>query len=344
MAKKPTRKAPPKKSDKATAASRWESLSTWEPFQIDGLNVRCMRKKGPAHQLVPKLKPYLFREAILRELAWAIWPHDGAPPSPVLAVGPKGTGKTTLIKQLAARANQGVYRTNLSIGTTVKHLMGHRGAKDGSTVFYDGIVTRAMEEGLWLILDEVSGATPHVALTLFPVMESDGEVYLSEAEPARYIKRHPDFRIFMTDNVLGAAQEETRFNYSGTNPDQNEALLDRIHSTIQMGYPEPKEEHAIVRMNLPHLTEAHADWVQLVIRIVSKIRADKQAPAFSTRMVIEWVRRITAGRQDAAGKVYQLDKAQIMQAAQYAFLSKMRSKGDETVVLEVISRALLGEN
>ena len=109
-----------------------------------------------------------------------------------------------------------------------------------------------------------------------------------------------------------------------------------------MGYPPKNEEHEIVRMNLPHLTDDSRDWIMLVIRIVAKIRADKQAPTFSTRMVIEWVRRICAGRQDAAGKIYPLDKAQILQAAQYAFLAKMRSKGDQTVILEVISRTLNG--
>ena len=206
-----TRKAPPKREPvKAREKRRTNGVqkprsTKWTPFQIDDHDVRCMRKEGKAHPLVPKINPYLFRDAELRELAWAIWPHDGAYSSPVLLVGPKGCGKTSMIKQLAARCNQGVYRTNLSIGTTVKHLVGHRGAKDGSTVFYSGIITKAMEEGLWVILDEVSGATPHVALTLFPVMEPDGEVYLSEAEPARYVNRHPDFRIFMTDNVLGAA-------------------------------------------------------------------------------------------------------------------------------------------
>jgi len=36
-------------------------------------------------------------------------------------------------------------------------------------------------------LDEISGATPPVALSLFPVLEPEGEVYLEDGQPPRYL-------------------------------------------------------------------------------------------------------------------------------------------------------------
>jgi len=310
-----------------------------EKFQIDNCNVQTYRNTGERHLLVPRETPYLFDESQLREISWAVWPHDGGDPSPVLLVGPKGCGKTSIVTQLASRCNMPVYRTNLTIGTSVQHLKGRRGAKDGSTVFFPGVVVRAMEEGAWLILDEVSGATPNVAMSLFPILEPDGEVYLEEAEPQRYVRRHPDFRVFMTDNVIGAAQEENRFSYAGTNPDVNEALLDRIHSTIQCGYPPPAAEHAIVRARLK-LGNDWDDHIKFVIVTANKIRANPGASAFSMRMTLEWVRRIVAGRVDAGGVVYTLNPDQVLAAADSAFLLKMRSAADRDLVHEVVRRQI----
>lgn len=343
-----TKKLPPRKAIKKEIETGEEY--SWVPDQIENHDVRIWRYDGPRHTpegdndpsqgSVPERMPYMFIPEHLREVAWAVWPHDGTRPTPCLLVGPKGCGKTSLVTQLAARANQRLYRINLNVGTSVRHLKGHRGAAHGGTVFYSGVVTRAMEEGAWLLLDEISGASPHVALSLFPILEPDGEVWLEDAEPPRYVKRHPDFRLFATDNVIGSSQEDNRFQYSGTNPDQNEALLDRFHSTIECGYPDVKEEHRIVRLALPHLQDKHDDFIQFVIRIVDKIRKDQNAPGFSIRMTIEWCRRITAGHMDATGKRLPLNPDQILEAANYAFLNKLRSKADRLVVEEVIRRVL----
>lgn len=344
MSKTPPKKKPtPPKKDSAPAlfstigGVEMAQIRPKERFTLHDIPVY---RNVNAQDHVPREEPYLFDPVKLRELAWAIWPHDDGPSSPVLLVGPKGCGKTEMVKALAARCNQPLLRTNLTVGTTVKHLMGQRGAHDGSTLFYSGVVTRAMETGAWLLLDEISGATPHVALALFPVLEPYGEVYLNDAEPPRYVRRHPDFRVFLTDNVIGAQQEDSRFSYSGTNPDVNEALLDRIHCTIQMEYPGARQEHEIVRMRLGLESGPHDDFIKFVILVANKIRQAEDAPTFSTRMVIEWARRIIAGRIDADGKRYKLNGEQVVQAADSAFLLKMRSKADRDLVLEVLRRQL----
>jgi cobaltochelatase CobS len=306
------------------------------------------RRTGAVHPLVPKARPgYVFRPEMVREFAWAVWPSDLGAPTPMLFTGPKGSGKTSFVEQMAAICNTPVHRVNLNVATSVRHLKGRQVAREGSTGFLPGVIPTAMEEGAWLLLDELSGATPPVALSLFPVFEPTGAVLLEDAEPQRYAFRHPEFRLFCTDNTIGAEQEETRFDYSGTNPDVNEALLDRIGSTIHVGYLKPEEEDAAVRGIVPHADEL---VIQLAIRVARKIREGGIGTGFSTRMVVEWVRRMAAPKRVIVNG--ELDTVpvdfpapnEIIEAARYAFLNRARSKQDRDAIIEVISRFVGGES
>ena len=342
------RKAPPPpapKSKKSVAKRRKpaarKASRTWEPYRIPGVNVRLYRIAGPRREGVPVIDPdYVFREDMVREVAWAAWPHDGSLSSPSLVVGPKGSGKTSLIRQIAAHCNIRVHRVNLNVGTTVRHLKGRIGASDGSTIFVPGVATMAMEYGDWLLLDEVSGATPPVSLSLFPILEPDGEVYLEEAQPARYAVRHDDFRIFATDNTIGAAQEESRFSYGGTNPEMNEALLDRFDSCVQVGYMGVHDEHKAIMSKVPSIDPEDLEGM---VRVAQKIRTGTDhGISFSFRMLVAWARRVSAGYIDADGNAIVLPDERydsfILEAAYPAFLRKMRSKIDRDAVVEVIRR------
>lgn len=326
------RKTPPPPPGKHPQPTEWTQTI------IQGCDVPLRRAPGTDRSGVPDIQPhYVFREELVRELQWAIWPHDGGDWTPSLLVGPKGCGKTSLIMQVAAICNIPVYRVNLNVGTTVRHLKGRVGAEAGSTTFVPGVATLAMEQGAWLLLDEISGATPPVALSLFPILEPHGEVVLEDAQPPRYVQRHPDFRVFATDNTIGASQEETRFSYGGTNPEVNEALLDRFGSCIQVDYMEVREEHAAISKVIPN---ADAEVLEGMIRVAQNVRSSEDiATAFSMRMVIEWARRVSAGQSNAGGppKPFASDKV-VLDAAYPAFLHKIRSKVEQDAIAEIIRR------
>lgn len=315
-----------------------DNTMTWEPYQIPGIDVLLRRVAGPVRPGVPVVDPhYIFREALVREVAWAVWPHDNGPWTPQLAIGKKGSGKTSLYMQIAARCNIEVFRVNCNVGTTVRHLKGRVGAEDGATTFIPGIATIAMERGAWLILDELSGATPPVALSLFPILEPHGEVLLEDAQPPRYVNRHKDFRVMGTDNTIGAEQEETRFSYGGTNPEVNEALLDRFGSTIQVDYMKEEEEHAAVKGLVPGIADNDLEGL---IRVARAVRDSSDiATAFSIRMLIDWARRVSSGRKYADGSVkpFTTDK-DIVECSYPAFLNKIRSKVERDAIIEVMRR------
>ncbi len=335
MAKK-TPPPPPPKFD----------LREWEPFYIDGIDVRLWKASGPRRPGVPKTDPsYVFREDLVREIAWSAWPHDNSYPphaetwTPSILTGGKGSGKTSLVEQVAARCNIPVYRTNMNVGTTVRHLKGRPGADAGRTIFIPGIATMAMEHGAWLLLDELSGVTQPVALCLFPILEPQGRVLLEDAQPPRYVNRHPEFRIFATDNVIGAAREEDRFGYTGVNSDVNEALLDRFDSLVEVGYMPEDLEHKAVGAKVPTID---SDDLEGMIRVANSVRGAKEiGGGFSLRMLIAWARRVAAGKQMADGSVEMPDgedDGYILEAARPAFLNKMKSSIERDAIIEVIKR------
>lgn len=337
--------APPKRKRRKANPSK---SRTWESYQIPGIDVRLYKIAGPRRDGVPDIDPgYVFRESMVREIAWAVWPHDEGHPSSAVLVGPKGSGKTSLVLQIAAHCNIRVHRVNLNVGTTVRHLKGRIGAADGSTMFVPGVSTVAMEEGDWLLLDEISGATPPVALSLFPILEPDGAVYLEEAQPARYVKRHKDFRIFATDNTIGAEQEDSRFAYGGTNPEVNIALLDRFDSCTQVGYMAVNDEHKAILAKVPSMDPEDLEGM---IRVADMIRTGTDyGISFSFRMLVTWARRVSAGYVGADGEAVDMTDEEydafILKVAYPAFLRKMRSKVDRDSVIEVIRRlfAIEGE-
>lgn len=332
---------PAKPIDPATETPR---VIRWEVFQIPGVNVplrRCITHNGKLRPAVPKIDPsYVFREEHVRELSTCVWPSDGGDWMPMLLSGPKGSGKTSLVEQVAAHCGIPVYRINCNVGTAVRHVKGRTGAIQGQTVFVPGVATLAMENGAWLLLDEISGATPPVALSLFPILEPEGAVLLEEAQPPRYVNRHPDFRCFGTDNTIGAAMEAQRFEYRGTNPDQNAALLDRFGGFAEIGYLAEAAEHAAIAAKVPTID---SDALTGIIIVANNIRATAELPGFSTRMVLNWARRIAMGKVDAQGRQmltgdYQLSTDWIVECAKPAFLDKQRSAVERDAMTEIIIR------
>ena len=76
---------------------------------------------------------------------------------------------------------------------------------EGDAVFewIDGPLVRAVEEGKWLVLENVNHCTSAVLDRLNALLEPNGELLVNECGPTaanelRIIKPHPNFRIFMT--------------------------------------------------------------------------------------------------------------------------------------------------
>ena len=74
----------------------------------------------------------------------------------ILLIGETGTGKTSVVKELAYLCKAPYFRVSMHGYSTPDELIGRMAVKDGKTYFEYGIVTEAMTRGGFLVLDEIN--------------------------------------------------------------------------------------------------------------------------------------------------------------------------------------------
>lgn len=209
---------------------------------------------------------------------------------PVLMIGESGTGKTSAIRYLANQTKNGLRRVNLNGGTTADELIGRLLAKDGSTYWVDGVLTEAMRNGEWIVLDEINAALPEVLFVLQSVLDDDGYLVLTEKDDKEIVHKHKNFRLFATCNPP---------EYAGTK-EMNKALLSRFPICINAEYPPEKKEYEIIAHHLGNAV-AEGDVAKAMTTLARQTRENKESGkadyAMNTRDLIAALR--LAGHMDA---------------------------------------------
>jgi len=125
-------------------------------------------------------------------------------PKSILLEGSPGVGKTSLVTALANISGHTLCRINLSDQTDLVDLFGSdlpvEGSGPGEFAWKDAEFLKAMQEGHWVLLDEMNLAPQAVLEGLNAVLDHRGVVYIPEL--GRSFTRHPSFRIFAAQNPL----------------------------------------------------------------------------------------------------------------------------------------------
>lgn len=215
---------------------------------------------------------------ILKTLAIAI--RDNLP---ILLMGESGTGKTSAIRYMAAETGNGLRRVNLNGGTTADELVGRLLINDKGTYWVDGILTEAMRNGEWIVLDEINAALPEVLFVLQSVMDDDGYLVLTEKDDKEIVHKHKDFRIFATCNPP---------EYAGTK-EMNKALLSRFAICINADFPPTDKELEIIEHHLGN-TIAKSEMAAKLVGLATETRKAKELGtsdyAINTRDVLNTLR------------------------------------------------------
>jgi cobaltochelatase CobS len=268
------------------------AAQTVQTVCIGHVEVPC----GVASPLVPRVNPaYLFSERF-NDIV-----EDIVENRRVMLIGHTGAGKTSLIEQVAARAQHGVVRANMNGQTTVGDFVGFWTVKGGETLWVDGVLPTAMRDGLWLIVDEIDFAEPSILAALTAVLEPHGRLTLKE-KGNEVVAPHPAFRLFATANAVGA-MSQFRHLYQGANL-MNEAFLDRWRVYL-LDYLSPAEEaDVLVRTLAPHMTPTLAATLAAVAADCRAAFAREDlSSAFSTRRLLDWAELMlrTGDPERAAG-------------------------------------------
>lgn len=206
---------------------------------------------GP-HPDVPAIdEDYIFREKLLVDALYAITSN-----SRMYLQGDTGSGKTTLVEQIAARLNWPFGRINFDSEITRMDLIGRDTLKEGKTVFVDGFLPKYMSGPYILCFDEIDFVRPDVAYVMQAALE--GNSLLLTEDGGRRVTPHPMMRMFGTGNTVGQGDE--RGMYQGARP-QSMAFLDRFTVWATVDYLTQKERRKLLEKRVPSLAKFEVDTI-----------------------------------------------------------------------------------
>jgi len=176
----------------------------------------------------------------------------------VLIIGPKGTGKTSLVRDFAKNKNVNLESINFSLRTRESHLVGTKTMTDGTVSFDEGLLIKSMREGNMLYLDEINSAEADVLLRLDEALDDRRQVVLKEST-GEVVKAKDNWFVVATINPL---------THSGTKelPPQ---ILSRFPVRIRLEYPPENIELEIVKK---HVSDKHESEILQAIKLANTLR------------------------------------------------------------------------
>ncbi|MEC4848930.1 MAG: MoxR family ATPase [Nitrosarchaeum sp.] len=176
----------------------------------------------------------------------------------VLIIGPKGTGKTSLVRDFAENMNMKLESINFSLRTRESHLIGTKTLTNGTVSFEEGLLIKSMKESSILYLDEINAAEADVLLRLDEALDDRRQIILKEST-GEIVKAKEGWFVIATINPL---------THSGTKelPPQ---ILSRFPVRISLEYPPEDIELEIVKK---HVSGNHDSEIIQAIKLANVLR------------------------------------------------------------------------
>lgn len=149
---------------------------------------------------------------------------------PVMLVGPAGSGKNELCKQVADALGLDFYFTN---AVTQEYKI--TGFTDANGRYQETQFYKAFKDGGLFMLDEMDASIPEVLVILNAAIANG---YFDFPAPIGFVKAHPNFRVVAAGNTLGHGAD---YEYVGRNQ-LDGASLDRF-AVVEIDYSKTIEDY-----------------------------------------------------------------------------------------------------
>lgn len=299
-----------------------DTLSVLQSLQIADFDAGTVFSGSPSGKKVkgyaapslftPAVDPnYIFHEQSRDMVVWFI-----GNPDPLYVYGHSGVGKTSVIKQLAAKLNYPVFEVTGHSRLEFPELVGHHVVRQGSMEFEYGPLALAMKYGGLFLCNELDLLEPSTAAGLNGIL--DGQPLCIPENGGELIVPHPMFRFAATANSNGGSDETGL--YQGVLR-QNLALMDRF-VLCEVTYPKPEAEEQLLEKTAPQLPDAlrkkMVEYANEVRRLFMGESGNSYSSGsieitFSTRSLLRWadltIRYQPLANQGIQPVAYALDRA-----------------------------------
>ena len=265
----------------------------------------------------PKIDPmYAFHESSRDVIVWFLMERS----DPLYLFGPCGCGKSSQIRQIAARLNYPVFEATGHDRLEFPDLVGHLSVQNGNMEFQDGPLTMAMKTGGIFLFNEADLCSPSTLAGLNTIL--DGSPLCIAENGGELVNPHPMFRFVVTANSNGASDETGL--YQGVMR-QNIAFMDRF-IVVEVGYPKAEVEVNLLQQKFPQIP---ADILTKMVDFANDVRKnfmgnstahDALEVTLSTRTLIRWAELTMAfqplSKQGISPVMYALDRSLGFRASQ----------------------------
>jgi cobaltochelatase CobS len=242
-----------------------------------------------AQPRIPKKTDHYFSPELLDKLLFAMKAGRTC-----LLHGPTGTGKTSNIRELAARLNMPFWRVSCHAQMEASEFLGSVSvvAENGVPVTKTApsdVVLAFMHGGI-LTIDEAFRAPNLMAIQ--SVLESPPTLVLQDAHGIqRALEPAKDLWIFLTDNTTGTGDTTGKYIAQV----QDVSSLDRITTSIFVDYMSEVEELSVLRVTFKDKFDETT--AQQMIKVAGLIRPafmqNKVLQTISIRGLVNWYRNYT---------------------------------------------------
>lgn len=262
---------------------------------------------------------------------------------PVLIRGHSGCGKTSIIKKVADELGQGTAMITFYLNdqTDARQLIGMyvNANTPGSFRWQPGVLTRAVMEGRWVLIEDLDRAPTEILSTLLPLLERRELLVPHWGEAIQAASGFKMIATIRTNSNLLGAEQNPGFNMVGMRHWAMVPLLmpdhEELAEVVECRYP-------ILHAYVPKIIRVYSNIVDITKHMRAKLISQRQ---IGPRNLYRWCSRLkdllsTAGVRSGTEPIPEILNDMVLLEAIDCFAGHLPDGATKAHVVEVISQEL----